>query len=74
MKITIVFKNGYSLSMTCESFAIEKDVFGQITGYKIKGIKDRKPMYINFDDVICVYRDMEAEEDEEKNSMGAGTD
>lgn len=62
MKITIVFQNGYSFSVTCESFAIEKDVFGQITGYKIKGIKDRKPMYINFNDVICVYRDMEAED------------
>lgn len=62
MKITIVFQNGYSFSVTCESFTIEKDVFGQITGYKIKGIKDRKPMYINFDDVICVYRDMEAED------------
>jgi len=65
MKITIVFKNCYSLSVTCESFAIEKDVFGQITGYKIKGIKDRKPLYISIEDVMCVYRDrdMEAEED-----------
>ena len=63
MKITIVFKNGYSFTVTCESFSIKQDVFGQITGYEIKGIKDRKPMYINFEDVICVYRDMEAEEE-----------
>ena len=62
MKITIVFKNGYSFTITCESFAIEKGVLGQITGYNIKGIKDRKPMYINFDEVICVYRDMETED------------
>ena len=65
MKITIVFKNGYSFSMTCNSFIIKQDAFGQLTGYEIKGIKDRKPMYINFEEVICVYRDMEAEEDNE---------
>ena len=63
MKITIVFKNGYSLSVTCESFIINRDAFGQLTGYEIKGIKDRKPLYINFEDVICVYRDMEKEEE-----------
>lgn len=62
MSITIVFKNGYSLSVTCESFTIKQDGFGQITGYEIKGIKDRKPMYINFEDVMCVYRDIEAED------------
>ena len=63
MSIKIVFKNGYSFSVTCESFTIKQDVLGQITGYEIKGIKDRKPLYINFEDVICVYRDIEAEDE-----------
>lgn len=64
MSITIVFKNGYSFSMTCESFTLKRDVFGQLTGYDIKGIKDRKPLYISIEDVMCVYRDrdMEAED------------
>lgn len=62
MKITIVFQNGYSFSVTCESFIIKQDGFGQVTGYEIKGIKDRKPMYIKFDDVMCVYADMKAED------------
>lgn len=64
MSITIVFKNGYSFSMTCESFTLKQDVFGQLTGYDIKGIKDRKPLYISIEDVMCVYRDrdMEAED------------
>ena len=62
MKITIVFKNGYSFTITCESFVIERDGLGQITGYQIKGIKDCKPLYISFEDVLCVYRDMKAEE------------
>ena len=64
MKIIIVFKNGYSFSMTCESFIIKQDSFGQLTGYEIKGMKDRKPLYISFEDVLCVYRDMEAEEED----------
>lgn len=63
MKITIVFKNGYSFSMTCESFTINKRLGGEITGYEIKGIKDHKPLYISIEDVLCVYRDMEAEEE-----------
>lgn len=63
MKITIVFKNGYSFSITCEEFTLKKNALEQTTGYKIDGIKDHKPLYISFDDVICVYRDMEAEEE-----------
>jgi hypothetical protein len=64
MRVTIVFKNGYSFSVTCESFTFKQDVFGQLTGYDIKGIKDRKPLYISIEDVMCVYRDrdMEAED------------
>jgi len=62
MRVTIVFKNGYSFSVTCESFTINQDCFGQITGYEIKGIKDRKPLYISIEDVMCVYRDVEAED------------
>lgn len=64
MNITIVFKNGYSFSVTCESFTIKQDCFGKLTGYEIKGIKDRKPMYIDIEEVICVYRDKEAEDSE----------
>ena len=63
MNITIVFKNGYSFSVTCESFTLRQDVFGQLTGYDIKGIKDRKPLYISIEDVMCVYRDREAEDE-----------
>ena len=65
MSITIVFKNGYSFSMTCDSFTIKQDCFGQLTGYEIKGIKDRKPLYISFEDVMCVYRDRDMEAEDE---------
>lgn len=62
MKITIVFKNGYSFSMTCESFTLRKNAFEQVTGYEIKGIKDHKPLYISIEDIMCVYRDIDAED------------
>ena len=65
MNITIVFKNGYSFSVTCESFTLKQDVFGQLTGYEIKGIKDRKPLYISIEDVMCVYRDRDMEAEDE---------
>ena len=48
--------------MTCESFTLNKTL-GEITGYKIEGMKDRKPLYISIEDVLCVYRDIEAEEE-----------
>ena len=64
MKITIVFKSGYSFSMICESFTLRKNAFEQVTGYEIKGIKDHKPLYISIEDIMCVYRDIEAEEEE----------
>lgn len=61
MKIVFVFRNGFQLCVTCEKFTLEKTVFGTPDGYVIKGITDNKPLYINWDDVICVYRDMGVE-------------
>jgi hypothetical protein len=64
MKIVFVFRNGFQLCVTCEEFTLEKTVFGIPDGYKIKGITDNKPLYINWDDVICVYRDLTGEQNE----------
>lgn len=67
MKITIVFKNGFSFTITCKSFTLKKNAFEQLTGYEIKDIKDHKPLYISIEDIVCVYRDMEAEEEDEQS-------
>ena len=61
MKIVFVFRNGFQLCVTCEEFTLEKTVFGIPDGYVINGITNNKPLYINWNDVICVYRDMEVE-------------
>ena len=64
MKIVFVFRNGFQLCVTCKEFALEKTVFGIPDGYEIKGITDNKPLHINWDDVICVYRDLTGEQNE----------
>lgn len=62
MKIIIVLKNGFALTVTCDEFSLNKNGLGQYTGYEIKGIKDNKPLYINWEDVSLVYRaDMDRE-------------
>ena len=60
MKITIVFKNGFQLNIECEEFEFNS-CLGIPSGYSIKGIKDNKPIYIDWEDVSCVYRNMRGE-------------
>ena len=64
MRIIIVFKNGFTLRVTCEEFVLEKTAIGIPCGYEIKGITDNRPLYIDFNDVICVYRDLTGEQNE----------
>lgn len=61
MKITIVFKNGFQLNIECEEFKLNR-YFGTPSAYRIEGIKDNKPIYINWEDVCCVYRDMRGDQ------------
>ena len=62
MKIIFVLRNGFTFSVTCEEFSLNQNGLGQYTGYEIKGIKDNKPLYINWEDVVLVYRaDMDKE-------------
>ena len=63
MKIIIVFKNGFQLNITCEEFTIHSQ-FGMPYGYEASGIKDNKLLHIDWNEVLCVYRDMRGESDE----------
>lgn len=62
MRVVIVFKNGFKLNINCREFALEK-CLGTPTGYSIKGIEDNQPVYIDWKDVSCVYRDLKGEEE-----------
>ena len=61
MKIIFVLRNGFTFGVTCEEFSLNKNGLGQYTGYEIKGIKDNKPLYISWEDVVLVYTVIEAE-------------
>ena len=61
MRIGIIFKNGFYLSVNCEEFTLYKNVLDVPTGYEIKGVTNHEPMYIDWDEVACVFRDLEGE-------------
>jgi len=63
MKVVFVFKNGYQFNLECDKFTLEKNIIDD-TPQKIdcKGLKNKYPFYINFEDVLCVYQDLESEE------------
>lgn len=57
MKIEIVFKNGSKLVITCEEFNITTNrLTGKAESYDIKGIKDNKPLFIDFDEILYITR------------------
>lgn len=57
MTIVIVFKNGYELRTKCKSTEISRDnLTGRITNINYEGITENKPLDINFDEIICIYR------------------
>ena len=56
MTIGFIFKNGYELKVKCGSFSSTKNGLGQLTGYEMENITENKPIYMDLDEVICVYR------------------
>ena len=56
MAIKIILKSGSEFAIRCDEFTIEKDIAGQITGYKIEGIVENKPVYLNFEEVAAIVR------------------
>lgn len=57
MTIVIVFKNGYELKTKCTNADITKNsLTGQVTNIKYSGVTENKPLNVDFDEVICIYR------------------
>ena len=57
MKIVIVFKNGYTVEMKCDSYNIESSALtGNITGIKCEGVEDNQLLYVDFNKILCIYR------------------
>ena len=63
MTVVFVFKNGYELKVKCEYITLTtSNLTGRITGYQMDDIDSNKPLYIDIDEIICVYRVMADEE------------
>jgi hypothetical protein len=57
MKIVIVFKNGHTVEMKCDSCDIKSsDLTGNITGIKCERVKDNQLLYVDFNEILCIYR------------------
>lgn len=67
MTICFVFKSGYSFKTKCEEFSLKRNGFDMITGYTIKGITENKPIELNFEDIVCIYRVLSDEESDNEN-------
>lgn len=58
MKIVFVFKNGNQFSFKCDKFTLTHGITGNIIDYECEGISDNRPLYINFSEILYVYRDL----------------
>ncbi len=64
-KIVIRLKSGFELPIECENAKLTMDITGNIASFKIEGAKDNRPLYLNPQDIECVYQIMEKTEEEE---------
>ena len=56
MSIRIILKSGVEFTVKCDKFTLNKNGFGQTTGYDIAGITVNKPVYLDFDEVVAIVR------------------
>ena len=56
MSIQIILKSGAGFTVKCDSFTLQKNGLGQVTGYDIKGITENKPVYLDIDQVAAIVR------------------
>ena len=65
MTITILFRNGKELSVKCRDVETERNtVTGRIISLNFKGVKENKILYLDFDEIISIYRHISDENDE----------
>lgn len=71
MSIRVILKSGSEFTIKCDKFTLERNGFGQTTGYNIEGITENKPVYLNFDQVAAIVRvqsdEVESDEVEEES-------
>lgn len=61
MSIRVILKSGAEFTVKCTEFALSKNKFEELAGYKIEGIEENKPLYIDWTHVAAVVRVMSDE-------------
>ena len=56
MTIRVILKSDSEFAIKCDTFTIQKNGFGQATGYNIEEITENKPVYLDFEQVAAVVR------------------
>lgn len=57
MTLRIILKSGAEFSVICNgNVTLSKDALGSLTGYKIQGITENKPLYIDLTEVAAILR------------------
>lgn len=56
VSIRIILKSVVEFTVKCDKFTLNKNGFGQITGYDIEGITENKPVYLDFDEIAAIIR------------------
>ena len=64
-KIVIRMKSGFELPIECENAKLTKKITGDIASFEIEGAKDNRPLYLDPQDIECVYQIMDKTEEEE---------
>lgn len=62
MTIVIVMKSGKELRIKCKNFTTTINAFGVLTNYKIDGITENKPIYMQLENIEYIYRVVSDEE------------
>lgn len=62
-KIVIRLKSGFELPIECEEAKFRtSQSTGELVGYEVKGCKNNKPIFLQLEDIECVWQVMEEEE------------
>ena len=56
MSIRIILKSGAEFTVKCDSFAVKRNGFEQITGIEAKGIAENKFVHLDFGEVAAIVR------------------
>lgn len=56
MSIRIILKSGAEFTVKCDSFALKRNGFEQITGIEAKGITENKFVHLDFGEVAAIVR------------------